>query len=643
LKYRPEIDGLRAIAVLPVILFHAGFSTFSGGFVGVDVFFVISGYLITSIIAKDIAAGTFSLRDFYERRARRILPALLLVMLCCIPFAWMWMLPMEMKAFSASVVSVCLFASNFLFWHQTGYFDAAAELKPLLHTWSLAVEEQFYIIFPIAILLLWRLGRRNVIWSIAIVAVLSLALSEYASRYNPTANFYLLPTRAWELMTGALCSFAVIRPSIARDNLLSLAGLAAIAVSVFAFDENIPFPSLYALLPVLGTCAILVFARQGTQVGSLLSLRPVVGIGLISYSAYLWHQPLFAFARLRALKEPTWPFMLLLAVVSIALAYLSWRYVEVPARRRGNWPLPSRRTVFAAFSAVSVALIAAGMAGYFTGGFPIRLKSEALLALDRRLTDNQGLSDSCMGPLSFGPQCKTSETPEIIVWGDSYAVPLADGLKSSNPSVSLIQLTQSGCGPIVGIAPLSRTEGLNWSAGCLSQNDRVVELIKQTKSLKFAVLSSPFSQFVNDGAQVLTRDLRMVAGKEVSLAAFKSTLEMLNGLGVRPVVVAPPPSPGFDAGKCLANALISDEPEAACNFSLSESIRRQKPVRDFLNDIAKDYRVIWLDAAICDGDECTAGKDGTFIYRDAGHLSHEGSAYVVRKLKLYSLITEQEP
>ena len=195
LTYRPEIDGLRAIAVLPVILFHAGFTTFSGGFVGVDVFFVISGYLITSIIVKDVTAGTFSFWEFYERRARRILPALFLIMLCCIPFAWMWMMPHELEAFSSSVVSVCLFASNFLFWQQSGYFDTASELKPLLHTWSLAVEEQYYIIFPIAVLLLWRLGRRNVIWSIAPLAILSLAFSEYASRYYPSANEDIRPTR----------------------------------------------------------------------------------------------------------------------------------------------------------------------------------------------------------------------------------------------------------------------------------------------------------------------------------------------------------------------------------------------------------------------------------------------------------------
>ena len=195
LQHRREIDGLRAVAVIPVILFHAGFKQFSGGFVGVDVFFVISGFLITSIIVKDIEAGTFTFMGFYERRARRILPALFLIMLCCIPFSWFWMLPNELKAFSTSVVSVCLFVSNIFFWKKNGYFDAASELKPLLHTWSLAVEEQYYILFPIAVLSLWRYGRNRVVLAIAVFAVSSLLLSEYASRYYPNFNFYWAPTQ----------------------------------------------------------------------------------------------------------------------------------------------------------------------------------------------------------------------------------------------------------------------------------------------------------------------------------------------------------------------------------------------------------------------------------------------------------------
>ena len=207
MQYRSEIDGLRAFAVISVILFHAGFTTFNGGFIGVDVFFVISGYLISTIIIEEIEAGSFDFWSFYERRARRILPALFLVILCIFPIAYVWMLPEELKAFSLSAVSATLFFSNIFFWSQSGYFDTASELKPLLHTWSLGVEEQFYIIFPIFMISIWKKNRSQLIWRIAIILIISLTLSEFSSYKFPSANFYLLPMRAWELLSGTLCSF----------------------------------------------------------------------------------------------------------------------------------------------------------------------------------------------------------------------------------------------------------------------------------------------------------------------------------------------------------------------------------------------------------------------------------------------------
>jgi peptidoglycan/LPS O-acetylase OafA/YrhL len=210
--YRKEIDGLRALAVLPVILFHAGFELFSGGFIGVDVFFVISGYLITTIILAELEQGKFSLINFYERRARRILPALFLVMFVCIPFAWFWLLPSDMKDFSQSLVAVSFFASNILFWRESGYFDAAAELKPLLHTWSLAVEEQYYVLFPLFLMLFWKLGKRWILLTLGLAFLASLALAQWAAYAKPSAAFYLLPTRGWELLIGAFTAFYLSQP-----------------------------------------------------------------------------------------------------------------------------------------------------------------------------------------------------------------------------------------------------------------------------------------------------------------------------------------------------------------------------------------------------------------------------------------------
>ncbi|MCH8685927.1 acyltransferase family protein [Pedomonas mirosovicensis] len=334
MHYRPEIDGLRAVAVIPVILFHAGLSLFSGGFAGVDVFFVISGYLITSIIINELEEGRFSIVRFYERRARRILPALFVVMLCCIPFAAAWMLPWQFKDFAQSLIAVTLFSSNILFWREDDYFATAAEEKPLLHTWSLAVEEQYYLLFPLLLALLWRFGRRPVFGVIALLAGASLLLSEYGSRHWGSANFYLAHTRAWELLIGSICAFLQFRQPQRRSNGLSALGLGLILFAIFRYDETTPFPSVYALAPTLGTALVILYGAGGTWAGRLLATRPFVGIGLISYSAYLWHQPLLAFARIYSLKTPPIEMMLALSAASLVLAYLSWKYVETPFRNR---------------------------------------------------------------------------------------------------------------------------------------------------------------------------------------------------------------------------------------------------------------------------------------------------------------------
>jgi peptidoglycan/LPS O-acetylase OafA/YrhL len=337
--YRREIDGLRALAVLPVILFHAGFETFSGGFVGVDVFFVISGYLITTIILAELEQGKFSIVNFYERRARRILPALFLVMLVCIPFAWMWFFTNQLKDFSQSLVAVSVFASNILFWRESGYFDTAAELKPLIHTWSLAVEEQYYVLFPLFLMLFWRLGKRWILILLGLMLVASLAIAQWAAYAKPDAAFYLLPTRGWELLIGAFAAFYLSqanRKEFGREvgEVGGWLGLALIFYAVFAYSKATPFPSLYALVPTLGTVLVILFATQQTTVGKFVGSKVFVGVGLISYSAYLWHQPLLAFFKFRNFGEIDKFSAIIIVFVTFTLAFLSLRYVESPVRTR---------------------------------------------------------------------------------------------------------------------------------------------------------------------------------------------------------------------------------------------------------------------------------------------------------------------
>ncbi|MBN8291637.1 acyltransferase [Rhodobacter sp. NTK016B] len=463
-KYRADIDGLRAVAVLPVIAFHAGFPGFSGGFVGVDVFFVISGYLITGILAGDLAAGRYSIARFYERRARRILPALFVMMAVSAVVAHLLMMPPAFKDFSASVFSVALFLSNMLFISEVDYFAPSADAVPLLHTWSLAVEEQFYILFPLILWGLWRLGRaRSLAWGVAAITLASLVFSEWAWRHYPAESFYFLPSRAWELGAGALCALIPARPGRALREGLGLAGLAAIVVAVVTLDRSVPFPSLWALLPVGGSVALIL--SEGSLAARLLSWRPIVAIGLVSYSAYLWHNPVFVFARAAGDHEPGTLMMLGLSGLSLVLAWLSWRFVEQPFRTGGARKalLPRRWQVFAASLAGIAVFVLFGLWGWTTEGRAalwLRHASEterrtyALFAPARELIRHLDDGDCRFNERVVGPdtparlaRCRAEYGPGLAIVGDSHAINLADALIMAEAAPFLYGMTQGNCRP----------------------------------------------------------------------------------------------------------------------------------------------------------------------------------------------------
>lgn len=448
IQYRREVDGLRAVAVLPVVLFHAGFEAFSGGFVGVDIFFVISGYLITSVILAEKEAGTFTLADFYERRARRILPALFLVMLACLPFAWTLLSPSDLERFSQSLVAVSIYGSNILFWLTSSYFEPAAEYKPLLHTWSLAVEEQYYLLFPVLLLACWRFGRRWMLALVAFIAAVSLAAAHWGSLASPVATFYLLVTRAWELLAGALAAFHLSwwrreQPPRATSEWASCIGLLLLVGPIFLFDEATPFPSLYALVPTLGTALLILFCTPETVVGRVLGHKLLVGIGLISYSAYLWNQPLFAFARHRTLGEPGALLLASLTVAVFVLAYLSWRYVETPFRDRSR---VNRRQVIAYGAAASAFFIVIGLVGHFTDGVLARYQG-----VDRQLATmdtheaRDGL-EKLTAQLSMKAFDPADSRPKVLIVGDSFAKDLINGLDAGG----LLQQMQASFRAISG-------------------------------------------------------------------------------------------------------------------------------------------------------------------------------------------------
>jgi peptidoglycan/LPS O-acetylase OafA/YrhL len=630
MRYRAEIDGLRALAVVPVILFHAGWKLFDGGYVGVDVFFVISGYLITTILIEDLENKRLSIISFYERRARRILPALFLVMLVCIPFAWIWMIPSQMKDFSQSFVATSLFTSNILFWLESGYFDADSKEKPLLHTWSLAVEEQYYIIFPIFLLIAWRFGKNRVLSMIVVMAVISLLLSEWGWRNKPIANFYLAPMRAWELLAGSTAAFILHKYKLQKNNFLGLFGLLVILFSIFIYDETTPFPSIYTLVPVLGVVLIILYGDKDTYVARLLSIRAFVGIGLISYSLYLWHQPLFAFAKVR-IYEPSELIFIVLSFVSIILAYLTWKYVETPFRN-GRIKVTNKFYLLALLLVFISSFIMFGIIGHISDGYRTVSNSRVKLAeVGKRIEPNYGISKLCNGKLTLSKNCSPSDMPQVLLWGDSFAMHLYQGIVASNASLKIHQVTKSSCSPILDLSRFSilANKGHDWASECIDFNDKVFEWLLNNNQVEFVILSSPFGwvgrdKMIDKDGVIYKPNIKTVLNK------FAKTIKRINSAGVGVVVVSPTPKSGKNIGHCLIKKYLFDN-QINCNFYHSE-LNHQN---EFIKKLSLLSPVYWLHKDICTEGICFAEMNNIFIYRDAGHLSKEGSSFLGNKYNWY--------
>ena len=631
--HRREIDGLRAVAVLPIVLFHAGVGPFAGGFIGVDVFFVISGYLITSILVKDLEAGDFSIRRFYERRARRILPALFVVLAATVPAAWRILPPVEMEAFAKSLSATLLFVSNIVFWLQDSYFDTAAELKPLLHTWSLSVEEQFYLLFPLLLCFLWRWGRQRLVLAIGLLAIASLAFSDYASQHHPTFNFFWSITRAWELFAGALCALAGSQAQSRRANAASAVGLAMILGSVLLFTPALRHPSILTLIPVLGTCLVLAYGVAGTHVARLLSAPLLVGVGLISYSLYLWHQPLLVFGKLHTLGEIGRAQTYGLLAASFALAALSWRFVEQPFRDARR--VPARMFTPAVGLAASL-LLAAGLVGQITAGLPNR--EAGLDHLSDRLHFVRGLDPACdfAGRFVARPECSAGARPEVLLWGDSFAMQLAPALQAAHPNLGFVQATKVTCGPFEGVALVGGGRyTIDWARDCVSFNESVLAYLKATPSIRHVVISSALFQYLGDNSLLIDGAIASPAPPRIA-ARLLQAVRAVQDLGRSVILVAPPPAAPFNMGQCLVSATMLRAPLSRCDFPQgSIRIGRELALADDLRREGVDVR----DPRdfLCGGGVCKSAIGGVFIYRDYGHLSLEGARYLGRHTRLFDL------
>ena len=634
MEYRREIDGLRALAVLPVILFHAGIPGFSGGFVGVDVFFVISGYLITSIILADLAAGQFTLAGFYERRARRILPALFLVMALSLPLAWFWLAPSDLQDFGKSLISVALYGSNFYFWQQSGYFDTAAELKPMLHTWSLAVEEQYYLLFPALLLFAWRRCRPHLASLLGALAILSLIWAESRNVRYPASTFFLLPSRGWELIAGALAAIhgPALRdrfaPGAWMEQVASFSGLLLILFAVMGFSQETPFPGLYALVPVAGAVAILLFATHHTVIGRWLGSRPLVAIGLLSYSAYLWHQPVFAFARHASPQTLGKPVLAGLALLSFGMAFLSWRFVERPFRTRS---FASRRQVFTFAAVGSLFFILVGVgaqAANELSRFRVSPRQQAWFDTAQR----SPMRESChnMGKNQLSPQHACEYFGQHIEWavlGDSHAVELAYALaiELKPRDAGVKHFSSSSCPPSL--------EASSADAECAAWTRATLEQIQTRPDIKFVVLSYRINKYLWGEHEKTYPQLPAKGTDEGRAALWKDYLELIAGLqrmGKQVVVVLQAPELSrrmtdlaFQVG--TGSAELVGVPAHWWKL-------RNAYVHDRLRQIPASVKIIDPANLFCDETSCYATRNGASLYFDDDHMSVVGASFIARHL-----------
>jgi len=622
MNYRPEIDGLRAIAVLSVLLGHAGIGFFTGGFLGVDVFFVISGYLICHLITEQLAKKQFSFTQFYERRIRRLFPALFLVTLVSFIVARQWMLYNDFRQFSQSITAVYTLMPNIFFWDQVGYFSIIADFQPLLHSWSLGIEEQFYLMFPL--LLVATYPRLHSRLSIALLALLLvsgvMAGILWQSSADTSSAFYLLPSRFWEFLAGAVLALPVItanRVDSPVATVASVLGLLGIVFGVLAYTPNNSNPGMYIASTVVATSVLLYFTHPGKLVSHVLCSRPLINTGLASYSIYLWHQPVFVFARIRfgeAVNHTFFSWVLILLVVF--LVWLTWKFVEQPFRGSG---LLSRHQVFSVATGLTICSLVVGLAGHFSNA----ILPPKNLELSQRLEQAVGLSQDCDGRVGVS-DCQTHQQPEIIVFGDSYAMQWVDGLLNKDPDIRMAQLTLGGCGPYIGgEAVLKQCENFRVQAG---------DWIGRTRSIRTALLSTNLHRdlsIATDGGGI---SLDVAEG--IVLRQMDETIELLRERGIEPVFIRPPPVAYFNTGACLARAELFDDYSVDCHFSERADQATLASQQRVLTVLSREIRVVDWWPEVCSGDNCLAEIDGVFMFSDNRHLTKRGSVLLGQRIAL---------
>jgi peptidoglycan/LPS O-acetylase OafA/YrhL len=605
-RYRPDVDGLRAVAVLPVLIYHLIPSWAPGGFTGVDIFFVISGFVIAGSIRDDLDGGKFSVKYFYFKRIKRILPALFATVVVTTAAAVIILLPEDLDRYGGSLAATSAFVSNIFFWRTSGYFEAAAQTQPLLHTWSLAVEEQYYLVAPVAFSWVSRWGGRRWLLFLGPILLLSFGVSVAAVFVGPTAGYFLLPSRLWELLLGALLALSGGKPRLLRwvREAVGLLGLALVAWGIVALREGDAFPGWNAVYPCVGAALIiqagtLPGAASAPLVSRILSAGPVVWIGRISYSLYLVHWPIAALHKYLTMREPTLAEAVVMLATCMALAWLSWRFIEQPLRRTGRERLPF--VLAAQLLAICVG-VAAGFAIMAMRGLPSRFPGY----VERRIPGiEQWGGAACFNenPTQIGawslPACTRihGSNGRILVWGDSFAAQYMPGvlLDRSRIDADVIQYTFAGCPPILAYFSYARV-------GCAPFNRRALDIVNQDK-IDTVVLAArwtdvPRHDLDNLGQTVATlRRLGarvFVIGQSPMFVADVQHIDFLSGLAGDPGVVEWP---------------VAFDPK------LNDELMVRSAGATFINPISY----------LCSGSLCPYREGATFFYADYGHFSTYGS------------------
>jgi len=634
LPYRPDIDGLRAISVLAVILFHAKVPGFAGGYVGVDVFFVISGYLITQVLlAPSERSLRGQLRHFYLRRCRRILPALLVMLLVSASLVSWLFLPSDLTRFGRHLSYTLALVNNLAVWRDGGYFDLQSPFNPLLHLWSIAVEEQFYFAFPLIFLAsaaALKGGRRELLIGVGLV---SFALCVWASYQKPSANFFLVPTRAWELLLGSVVALGVGRSLSAHPAREALAGIALLAIlgCVLGYDDRIRYPGLYALVPCVSAAILLATARDSpSSVSRWLSARPLVFTGLISYSLYLWHVPVLAFSGYYHVRPlASWQVAVLLLSIYL-LAALSWRYVEAPVR--GRTLLRSDSRFLAAVGVLTVIVGSIGLTFWLSAGLPARLSAAdaTLIGSGDRL--QQDATDCALRPLaaiatgslcSYGPG--SGARADVVVWGDSHALALLPAYEriATARDVRVHLAVHSSCRPLLGAS--SRAETPTHRRLCADFNRAAVDAIAAIDPV--LVILSAYWGYPDLDIAATTGDERAEQLPPFQLA-FVAALEALGAPRRKVCVIGEVPTLTYVMPYAYAVARWRGEDPAFIALPSSEAKLQHELLDRNFTELRQRYGFVFVDPkdALCTGATCAiVSADGRSLYRDTNHLSVAGA------------------